>query len=70
MEPESLLPLRAMARRLRIPMRWLRNEVEAGRLPHTRAGSAILFSPPAVERVLIERASIPPTNRPTPEASE
>jgi len=45
-----------MARRLRVPVKWLRTEAEAGRLPHVRADRAFLFDPDAVERVLIERA--------------
>ena len=55
-ETPPLVPLATMARRLRIPMNWLRAECEAGRLPHLRAGRAILFDPEAVDRVLAERA--------------
>ena len=51
-----LLPLSAMARRLRVPPKWLRTEAEAGRLPHLAAGGAILFDPETVERLLLERA--------------
>jgi len=45
-----------MARLLRVPVRWLRMEAEAGRVPHIRADRAFLFDPDAVERVLLERA--------------
>lgn len=49
-----------MARRLRVPVRWLRSEAEAGRVPCLRAERAILFDPEAVERVLLERARVMP----------
>jgi len=45
-----------MARRLRVSVKWLRAEAEAGRVPHVRADRAFLFDPDAVERVLVERA--------------
>ena len=45
-----------MARRLRVPVRWLRAEAEAGRIPHVRAENVLLFDPGTVERVLIARA--------------
>ena len=49
-----------MAKRLRVPVRWLRDEAEAGRVPHLKAGSQFLFDFEAVERSLLKRArSIP-----------
>jgi hypothetical protein len=45
-----------MARRLRVPAKWLREEAEDGRIPHLKAGKALLFHPDAVEQVLLERA--------------
>ena len=56
-EPLALLPLTKMARELGVPQDWLRQEAESGNLPSVLAGTAILFHPPTVERVLIERAS-------------
>jgi hypothetical protein len=53
----KLLPLCAMARRLYVSNKWLRSEAEAGRIPHLKAGKAILFNPDVVEQLLIERAS-------------
>ncbi|MBX3410390.1 MAG: hypothetical protein KF859_10960 [Phycisphaeraceae bacterium] len=47
--------LGAMARRLRVPAKWLRAEAEAGRIPHLRAGSALLFDPEVVERIVFDR---------------
>lgn len=52
----QLLPVGPMARRLRVPVKWLRDEADAGRLPHLKAGRAVLFDPDAVESVLCERA--------------
>lgn len=57
----ALLPIGPMARRLRVPVRWLRAEAEAGRIPHVRAERVLLFDPEAVERVLLERAQRPAT---------
>ena len=57
-EPK-LLPTGPMARRLRIPVSWLREEAEAGRIPAVRAGSVFLFNPKSVERVLLARATTP-----------
>jgi hypothetical protein len=52
----KLLPIGPTARRFRIPVKWLRSEAEAGRVPSLKAGRAILFDPEAVEAVLLERA--------------
>ncbi len=56
-EPLQLLPLPKMARELRVPVAWLREEAEASRLPAVKAGGALLFHPPTIERILVERAS-------------
>lgn len=52
----KVLPIAAMARRLRVHVRWLRAEAEAGRIPHVRAERAILVDPAAVEAALLARA--------------
>jgi hypothetical protein len=52
----KLVPLGQLARRLRVPVRWLREEAEADRIPHLKAGKALLFDHEAVERVLLDRA--------------
>lgn len=55
-EPK-LIPIRAMANRLRVPIAWLRQEALEGRIPCVRAGRrALLVDPETVERVLLERA--------------
>jgi hypothetical protein len=51
-----LLPLNVVARRLRVPVRWLRSEAEAGRIPCLRAQNQFLCDLVAVEAVLLERA--------------
>ena len=58
----SLLPLNIVARRLRVPVRWLRGEAEAGRVPSLRADKVILCDPDAVEAALLERARQPASN--------
>ena len=45
-----------MARRLHVPVQWLREQAEAGNIPHLKAGRALLFDPEAVERVLLQLA--------------
>jgi hypothetical protein len=51
-----LLPAGPMARRLRVPVKWLVAEAEAGRVPALRTGRNFLFNSEVVERVLLERA--------------
>jgi hypothetical protein len=52
----KLLTVGQMARRLRVPVRWLRAEAEAARIPHVQAERVLLFDPDTVEQVLLERA--------------
>jgi hypothetical protein len=54
--PIEPLPLNKAARCLRVPSKWLREEVEAGRLPALRAGRAILIHIPTVAKLLSKRA--------------
>lgn len=56
MDEKRLLQTGPMARRLRVPAKWLRDEAEAGRVPALRAGKVFLFDAEAVETVLRERA--------------
>lgn len=51
-----LLPINTVARRLRVPVRWLRGEAESGRIPCLRADGKFLCDLEAVERALLERA--------------
>jgi hypothetical protein len=52
----KLLTLGMMARRLRVPTKWLRAEAEAGRVPALPVAKGFLFDPDAVEAVLLHRA--------------
>lgn len=54
--PDDPLPLNIAARCLRVPARWLREEIEEGRLPALIAGTAILVHVPTVAARLTERA--------------
>lgn len=57
------LPLNKAARCLCVPAHWLREEVEAGRLPGLKAGRVILVHVPTVAQRLAERAK---TDAPRP----
>jgi hypothetical protein len=46
-----------LSRTLRLPLRWLKSEAEAGRIPSLKAGNVLLFNIDAVRKVLAERAS-------------
>ena len=52
----ELLAAGPMARRLRVPVRWIKAEADAGRLPCVKAERVYLFDTEAVESALIERA--------------
>jgi hypothetical protein len=54
-----LLPLNVVARRLRVPLRWLRAEAEAGRIPSLRADNQFLCDLGTVEAALLDRARRP-----------
>jgi hypothetical protein len=53
-EPKPLT-IGQTATRFRVPVVWLREEAEAGRIPHLKAGKVFLFDPQAVERELLRR---------------
>ncbi len=54
--PSDPLPLNLAARCLRVPARWLREEIEAGRVPALIAGRSVLVHVPTVAALLAERA--------------
>lgn len=54
--PTKPVPLNVAARCLRIPARWLREKIIAGRLPALIADSAILVHVPTVATLLTEQA--------------
>lgn len=53
---ETALPVSRAARCLGVPVAWLRDEIEAGRLPGLHAGKAILVHVPTVAEILTNRA--------------
>jgi hypothetical protein len=55
----TLVSLNRLAAELRLPRNWLKQEAQAGRLPCLRIGRRLLFSVPAVEQVLADRAANP-----------
>jgi len=52
-----LLPLGAMARKAHVPPKWLKEQAEAGNVPHLNAGGKLLFNSEIVERLLMSLAS-------------
>lgn len=46
-----------LARRLKVAVAWLRDEADAGRLPHVKAGKRYLFNDEAVRQSLLDRAA-------------
>jgi len=52
----SPIPLSLAARRFGLPTRWLRREVEAGRIPALIADRAILIDPETLAVALSHRA--------------
>jgi excisionase family DNA binding protein len=60
MEDRQLNTLSMEARRLRVPVAWLRDEADAGRIPAIKAGRQYLFASATVDQVLFQRASNPP----------
>lgn len=54
--PSEPLPLSRAARCLGVPSAWLRDEINAGRLPGLIAGKVVLVHCPTVADMLAERA--------------
>ncbi len=55
----ELLSLPRAARRVGVTARWLRDQAEAGRVPHLRAGTRYLFDLAALTEALCSRAAQP-----------
>jgi hypothetical protein len=53
----ELVPANIAARHLRVPLRWLKAEVEAGRLPGLIAEGTVLLHLPTITRLLADRAA-------------
>lgn len=56
-DDQPYIPLTRLARHLGLPVSWLKQEAEAGRLPHLKIGRRFVFNLAAVEAVLLERAN-------------
>jgi hypothetical protein len=54
--PSEPKPLNRAARLLRVPARWLREEIDAGRIPALIAGRSVLVHVPTAAALLAERA--------------
>lgn len=54
---ETPIGIAVLANRLRLPIRWIKSEAIAGRLPHLRVGRQWLFSEKAVRAWLASRAA-------------
>lgn len=54
--PIDPLPLNLAARCLRVPARWLREEIDSGRVPALIAGRSVLVHVPTVALLLADRA--------------
>ena len=57
MNAERLVSLTNLARLLGVPAKWLREEATAGRIPHLKAGTRLLFNAAVVKRTLLKRAT-------------
>jgi len=57
MQTAAPITLSDLARQLRVPTKWLRDEAESGRIPHLKAGNQILLDADTVTKVLRDRAA-------------
>ena len=57
-DTSQLVPINVAARWLSVPIRWLRDEAAAGRIPCLGAGKAILCDFAAVQAALLERGGV------------
>lgn len=55
-----------LARETNLPRLWLKQEADAGRLPHIRVGPSRMFNVEQVLKVLAERAAMPTQPFPPP----
>jgi hypothetical protein len=57
MKKKGLLNLYGLSRELNLPVKWLKAEALAGRIPCLQIGRHLRFNKKAVENALAERAS-------------
>jgi len=56
MEQRKILKLNHAARMFGVPVSWLKDQVEAGKIPAVRAGQIYLVKPEKVEAFLLQQA--------------
>ncbi|MHC4556056.1 MAG: helix-turn-helix domain-containing protein [Planctomycetota bacterium] len=56
MKDKKILKLNHAARMFGVPVSWLKDQVEAGKIPAVRAGTVYLVKPKKVETFLIQQA--------------
>jgi len=56
MERQTFVTLHVLARRLGLPVAWLKAEAMASRIPSLKAGRRMMFESDAVARALRQRA--------------
>lgn len=56
-EPQSIVPIGRMADLIGVRADWLKDQAQAGRIPHLKAGRMLLFNPEAVIAALAEQAA-------------
>jgi len=57
-EIEEPVQLSIAAGYLRVPVGWLREEIDAGRIPALKAGRVYIVHVPTAARIIAERAKI------------
>jgi len=62
MQQRKILKLSHAARMYGVPVGWLKEQVEAGRIPAVRAGQIYLVKPKKVEEFLLQQAEGGQTN--------
>ena len=55
-DERTFISIQRMATRLGVPRNWLIREIEAGRVPHLKAGRTVLLNPDLVEQALLQQA--------------
>jgi excisionase family DNA binding protein len=56
-DPHFLVPMTILCETLNLPLKWVRRETSAGRLPAIRVGQRVLYNVQAVREFLRNRAA-------------
>jgi len=57
MDTRNFIPLDVLALKLALPGKWLRQEVDAGRIPYLQVGRRRLFDLETVRAALVKRSA-------------